>query len=436
MEAAFLLPIVLHHHRTDSPFLRHLVTSILDALHFTSTQPPNSRLLLHSLTVVLLAANAVAAHQSSLLFSLFFYRSLDPHEGVVADALLRLVAHFHVESVPALAAQNSDYLMDAVLIQLRVATTIRTSAVEDQLVFLASVWRDKSGVSRQSDFSTLQNNSPTPQNNSLFQFAQDSVRVCTDLLSWKPLLVLRVLTPIVDYLLATVPGETPSFPPIDTVVSRFFKRHTFPTEESSPQPREVALLQTILAPTRFFLASQDVRVQNAVLTVLQKCLDAPVLPRSFPFFSPFLPFLKSLLQTPESALFLPSLRCALAICSLDTYASHEVVKTVVWPSILQTLEACDDWRRELGNAEQATRLREGVIEVVCAYYDGGELFEEVSDEMTEWLEKCVWRSAYAAWLKRICRYNFSYASWVLSSHISPTETQLNPVLSSVSSKHA
>ena len=426
MEAAFLLPIVLHHHCTDSPFLHHLVTSLLDALHFTTTQLPNARLLLHSLTVVLLAANAVAAHQSSLLFSLFFYRSLDPHEGVVADALLRLCAHFHVESVPALAAQNSDYLMDAVLIQLRVATTIRTSAVEDQLVFLASVWRDKSGVSRQSDSSTL-------QNNSLFQFAQDSVRVCTDLLSWKPLLVLRVLAPIVDYLIATVPEETPSFPPTDTVVSRFFKRHTFPAEESAPQPREVELLQTILAPTRFFLASQDVRVQNAVLTVLQKCLDAPAIPRSFPFFSPFLPFLKSLLQTPESALFLSSLRCALAICSLDAYASHEVVKTAVWPSILQTLEACDDWRRELGNAEQATRLREGVIEAVCAYYDGGELFEEVSDEMTEWLEKCVWQSVYAAWLKRICRYNFSYASWVLSSR---NETPKNPVLSSVSSKHA
>lgn len=85
----------------------------------------------------------MTTYQSSLLYSLFFYRSLDLHDGLITHALLRLCRHYQLDSIEALAARNSDYLMDAVLIQLRVATTLRSNAVEDQLSFLAAVWRDQ-----------------------------------------------------------------------------------------------------------------------------------------------------------------------------------------------------------------------------------------------------------------------------------------------------
>ncbi|KAK8827346.1 hypothetical protein WA556_000971, partial [Blastocystis sp. ATCC 50177/Nand II] len=164
-EAALLLPVLL---RRDNSAVHEVVSSLLEFLHRT-TQPPNARLLLRTLTGIIIAIGAVTTYQSSLLYSLFFYRSLDPHDGLITHALLRLCRHYQLDSIEALAARNSDYLMDAVLIQLRVATTLRSNAVEDQLSFLAAVWRDKTAVD--------------PHDPSLFPFAQDSVQICTGLLA-------------------------------------------------------------------------------------------------------------------------------------------------------------------------------------------------------------------------------------------------------------
>ena len=443
-EAALLLPVLL---RRDNSAVHEVVSSLLEFLHRT-TQPPNARLLLRTLTGIIIAIGAVTTYQSSLLYSLFFYRSLDPHDGLITYALLLLCRHYQLDSIEALAARNSDYLMDAVLIQLRVATTLRSNAVEDQLSFLAAVWRDKTAVD--------------PHDPSLFPFAQDSVQICTGLLASKPLHVLQVLVPIVGLLLHSVPNQKQETP---SLVDRFFKRREFHYEEETPS-QEVSLLQQILSQVKFYLSSPDRRVQNAILTMVSHSLQSRVIPNAFPFFSPFLPFMTSLLQSPNSPLFLPSLECSLAICSLDSVACQEKVTTILWPAVRNALEDCDDWRRELGNAEQAVRLRVGVMRAVCASYRDSDLFESVSEEMVDWLEahlqfalcKCDCQhnyqincdddnstnltegNLYYAWLHAICRYNLSYRSWMLETRLSPPlqasrNAFMQSVLSPVCDKH-
>ena len=435
-EAALLLPVLL---RRDNSAVHEVVSSLLEFLHRT-TQPPNARLLLRTLTGIIIAIGAVTTYQSSLLYSLFFYRSLDPHDGLITHALLRLCRHYQLDSIEALAARNSDYLMDAVLIQLRVATTLRSNAVEDQLSFLAAVWRDKTAVD--------------PHDPSLFPFAQDSVQICTGLLASKPLHVLQVLVPIVGLLLHSVPNQKQETP---SLVDRFFKRREFRYEEETPS-QEVSLLQQILSQVKFYLSSPDRRVQNAILTMVSHSLQSRVIPNAFPFFSPFLPFMISLLQSPNSPLFLPSLECSLAICSLDSVACQEKVTTILWPAVRNALEDCDDWRRELGNAEQAARLRVGVMRAVCASYRDSDLFESVSEEMVDWLEAHLQfalcechhdnndndtpstNTLYYAWLHAICRYNLSYRSWMLETHLNPPlqasrNAFMQSVLSPVWDKH-
>lgn len=440
-EAALLLPVLL---RRDNSAVHEVVSSLLEFLHRT-TQPPNARLLLRTLTGIIIAIGAVTTYQSSLLYSLFFYRSLDPHDGLITHALLRLCRHYQLDSIEALAARNSDYLMDAVLIQLRVATTLRSNAVEDQLSFLAAVWRDKTAVD--------------PHDPSLFPFAQDSVQICTGLLASKPLHVLQVLVPIVGLLLHSVPNQKQETP---SLVDRFFKRREFRYEEETPS-QEVSLLQQILSQVKFYLSSPDRRVQNAILTMVSHSLQSRVIPNAFPFFSPFLPFMISLLQSPNSPLFLPSLECSLAICSLDSVACQEKVTTILWPAVRNALEDCDDWRRELGNAEQAARLRVGVMRAVCASYRDSDLFESVSEEMVDWLEahlqfalcECCecdchhdnnnndtpsTNTLYYAWLHAICRYNLSYRSWMLETRLNPPlqasrNAFMQSVLSPVCDKH-
>lgn len=253
--------------------------------------------------------------------------------------------------------------------------------------------------------------------------------------------MIQVLVPIVGLLLHSVPNQKQETP---SLVDRFFKRREFHYEEETPS-QEVSLLQQILSQVKFYLSSPDRRVQNAILTMVSRSLQSRVIPNAFPFFSPFLPFMTSLLQSPNSPLFLPSLECSLAICSLDSVACQEKVTTILWPAVRNALEDCDDWRRELGNAEQAARLRVGVMRAVCASYRDSDLFESVSEEMVDWLEGsfavCVCVSVvsvtvimitttttppqqtplYYAWLHAICRYNLSYRSWML-------ETRLNPPL--------
>ena len=462
LEAAFLLPIILRH---DTPATHEVISSLLEFLHRTTNHPPNARLLLHTLTGIIIAIDSVTTYQTSLLFSLFFYRSLDPHDGLITHSLLRLCQYYHLDSIEQLAANNSDYLMDAVLIQLRVATTLRNNAVEEQLSFLAAVWRDKTAVD--------------PNDSSLFPFAQDSVRICTGLLAAKPLHVLQVFTPIVGLLLHTVPNQTqePS-----TLVERFFKRREFYYDDETPS-QEVILLRQILSQVKFYLSSADLRVQHAILSLLLRSLHSRILSNAFPFFSPFLPFMNSLLQSPNSPLFLSSLECALAICSLDAVACQEKITAVLWPAIRNALDDCDDWRRELGNEEQAARLRVGVMQAVCCSYRDSDLFESVSEEMVEWLEgheqlvsvvsvvsdvsvmsvtqdtsnsnssndnsnsssdnsnsnddndnkNNTEGTLFMQWLHCICRYNLSYRAWALETRLtSPNNTS---VLSPVCIKH-